>query len=173
MEQDVHHWSLFFAEWGKAQVFDSTLKWQQYFNEFRRLNIPKTSQSPTINTSDLVDFFKKAQSSYTEHRERGLGINFWQVAGIGKDELKNSTVLAWLLDCYGSHGQRDAFLQCLLTSVKHRYSTIGVPTDHFPVSSNINDGYRTSVEQSYDEHEAASSTYRSRVDIKVDGSCFL
>lgn len=173
MEQNIYHWSLFFEEWKKTQIFDPIQKWQQYFNDFHRLSIPNASQPSPISTSEWAVFFQGARSSYTEHRKKGLGINFWHVAGIGKDELKNSTVLAWLLDYYGSHGQRDAFLQCFLTSVKRRYATTGVPTDHFPASSDISGDYRTNVEQSYDEHEAASSTYRSRIDIKVDGPGFL
>lgn len=56
----------------------------------------------------------------TQAFERGEFCNIWAVAGLGRDEPHNSGILAWLLNKYASHGQRQLFLNKLLTRLKNR-----------------------------------------------------
>jgi hypothetical protein len=47
-------------------------------------------------------------------RDRGDFLNVWEIAGIRRNELRNASVLAWLLNPRGSHGRGDAILVTLL-----------------------------------------------------------
>ena len=96
------------------------------------------------------------------YRKQGKAVDVWKVAGIGRDELNNSFILEWLLDCYGSHGQGDAFLRTLLEQCGDG-----------SMASICAHGYRTTVEKSYDEHDQGSGKKRSRVDIVLEGPSFL
>jgi hypothetical protein len=91
----------------------------------------------------------------------GAFVDVWSVAGIGQDELRNSKILAWLLDCSGTHGQGDAFLRCLLDKIWER-----LPVG-FPQASDLDSGYRTRLET----YPLGNSD--SRVDIDIDGAKFV
>ncbi len=41
-------------------------------------------------------------------------LNIWQAAGLGRDELKHCSLLAWLLDPHGDHYQGAAFLELFI-----------------------------------------------------------
>ena len=79
----------------------------------------------------------------------------WEVAGLGRDEMRNSQVLAWLLNPMGSHGFGDALLHRFL---KH------LSLNNFPDSP----GHycRVSTEKCPD------SDSRDRVDIEIDAANF-
>lgn len=66
------------------------------------------------------------------HAARASALNFdpWKVAGLGRDEVRNSSVLAWLLNPRGSHGFGDALLQRLLNHLAQQRS--GFPTTTGP-----------------------------------------
>lgn len=48
---------------------------------------------------------------------RRLQLNVWNVAGLWKDEVRTTRVLAWALDCRGSHGLGNAILKEVFTTV--------------------------------------------------------
>jgi hypothetical protein len=54
------------------------------------------------------------QQTFTHAFEAGDFFNVWSVSGLGRDEVQNSAILAWLFDRYGSHGQRQGFLKQFL-----------------------------------------------------------
>lgn len=80
--------------------------------------------------------------------------NLWSIAGLKRDEVRIAAVLAWALDCRGSHGFGDAIavalLETLRTSgrgdqlrgltlgsdyvVRREYSAFGIPDDRIDVS---------------------------------------
>lgn len=49
-------------------------------------------------------------------QQRGSGelIDIWSISGIGRDEVKNCAVLAWLCNPRGSHGLSSLFLRSVL-----------------------------------------------------------
>ncbi len=54
-----------------------------------------------------------------EHMRRGaFQFDPWQVAGLGRDEVRNSAVLAWLLNPKGSHGLGDTPMRGLLEDLQ-------------------------------------------------------
>lgn len=83
----------------------------------------------------------------------------WKAAGLRRDEVRNSSVLAWFLDPKGGHGLGDAPLRALLTKVGRR-----VPFPDAPSRACI-----VIVEDCPDGSRA------SRVDVTVDdpGRFFL
>lgn len=143
-------------------------QWKSFFSEFCSL-WRRQSAEPTVHAapSAYIDFFEMFAARYAPYRAQGRAVNFVQLAGIGNDELRNSALLAWLLDCSGSHGQETAFLRRFLDCVRGP----GCP-EGFPIGANSSSGYRTTVESSYDEEEQ-NGKQRSRVDVELDGSAFL
>jgi hypothetical protein len=91
----------------------------------------------------------------------GEFFDVWTVAGLGRDELRNSAVLAWLLNCRGTHGQDHRFLKSLLSQV--------VPSIPEQTIAGISKGtYQTRVE-SY-----PLGNRRDRIDIEIESSeCLL
>lgn len=139
-------------------------RWKDFFSEFGSLWRKRSEEQQTnAAPSAYADFFAEFTSLYAPYRAQGRAVNFVQLAGIGSDELRNSAVLAWLLDCSGSHGQGAAFLRCFVSCLAEYAFTVDVA-----------DNYRTVVESSYDEEtESLNGRRRSRVDIELDGPDFL
>ncbi|WP_180189960.1 PD-(D/E)XK nuclease family protein [Acinetobacter sp. YH01009] len=63
-----------------------------------------------LNLSRFFDAYKKALFLVLEAREAGLLLNVWKNSGLGSDEVRNSKVLKWFLDCSGDHGQGNKIL---------------------------------------------------------------
>lgn len=49
-------------------------------------------------------------------QKQGKTINVWKVAGLARDEIRNTKVLAWALDCRESHGFGGAIFESLLNT---------------------------------------------------------
>jgi hypothetical protein len=102
---------------------------------------------------NLARFIDAAQKS-------GELVNIWTVAGLGRDELRNVSVLSWLFDRNGSHGQGSIFLRAFLAVLKAQ----------LPASFTVicdQDPYLVSVET----HPLADKS--TRVDIEIDACNFL
>ncbi|MDR1490387.1 MAG: PD-(D/E)XK nuclease family protein [Desulfovibrio sp.] len=112
-----------------------------------------------------ADFFEKFSALYLPFKEQGRGVDLIERAGIGRDEARNSDLLAWLLDCFGDHGQGAAFLRCVM-------ERMGEDGRAFPAGAESLGRYRTRREISYEESDQ-SANQRSRVDVEVDGPGFL
>lgn len=80
---------------------DSTTLLRQFFDQFSRLrsqiDLPRPSPQilPTLNT--LADFFDNFAKLFDPLSADGEFANPWTVAGLGRNELTNAGVLAWLL----------------------------------------------------------------------------
>ena len=81
----------------------------------------------------------------------------WEVAGLGRDEVRNTSVLAWLLNPRGSHGMGSAVLQHLLSSINKQ-------KNHFPVSEGSFCNVRTEISPNGDISD--------RLDIEIDTENF-
>ena len=138
-------------------------QWQCFFSKFARLarkGVAQRAYAP-LNPQACAVFFAAFAGAYAACRSQGRMVDVWRVAGIGNDELRNSDILAWLLDCRGTHGQGAAFLRQLFSCLPG-WKERAVAAD-----------YRTRIESSYDENEPGASKKRSRVDIELDGPSFF
>lgn len=93
---------------------------RNFFHEWRRLSIPVTTAP--LERRDLS--LERLRSGLTAlaplqdaAKRTAADLNIWAVAGIGSDELRTSSVLAWLLNPTGSHGASDTFARVLWSAV--------------------------------------------------------
>jgi len=112
---------------------------------------------------EMTRFFQDlepALQAQAARRSHGFSINVWEVSGLGWNELRNSKVLAWLLDCRGTHGHGAKVLAALLDSI-----TLDIKG--FPRSETVDLPYRTRLEF------CPLGEKESRVDIEIDGEGLL
>ncbi len=162
--EEIHQ---FFADWRQLrqrQLPESQLgRWQQFFSEW--INLTSTSSNRKKTTKFDCEQFEKFVCAfakpYDEYRRSGAFMNIWKITGLGKDELKNSAVLSWMLDRTANHGQDSAFLEKLIEFVENirdveidseiiRENNYWVKTESLPLDE-----------------------LHSRVDIEIESSAFL
>lgn len=88
-------------------------------------------------------------------RSRGEFIDVWAVAGLGRREVPNAAVLAWLLNPQGSHGQGVLCLAALMKQVARKAPKWNLPVDRIM-------GARVEAEQ------RPLGSDRDRVDIVIE-----
>ncbi len=138
----------------------------EFFEVYKAISEKHVSKPPTAVkltpnfTPDLYQsFFSKFEPLYLNERLRGSEINVWGQSGLKQDEVRNTAVLAWWLDCNGSHGLGDLLLKALLA---------GLPiSDTMPPASTINNDYRTKAES------LPMGERENRIDIELSGADFL
>ncbi|GAC1607833.1 MAG: hypothetical protein NVS3B3_11370 [Aquirhabdus sp.] len=115
-----------------------------------------------IDYAKFDSFAEKFNILNKAYRRSGAAMNVWRAAGLGHDELRNSRVLAWMLDRDGDHGQGSIILEQLLDEVNKEL-------DYVTVSANQIRGkkYRTKTES------LPLGEQESRVDIEIEGDEFL
>ncbi|WP_323861581.1 PDDEXK-like family protein [Xenorhabdus doucetiae] len=107
-------------------------------------------ESINIDVDQLANFFSNLSEPLKAVRNRSLFFDPWEVAGLKRKEVRNTSVLAWLLDPQGTHGFGDlplkALLQIIRTSQKaifpvdfHRYCRVQVETNPCGDSANCVD----------------------------------
>ncbi|MEY8194486.1 MAG: PD-(D/E)XK nuclease family protein [Cycloclasticus sp.] len=138
----------------------------EFFEVYKAISEKQVTMSlaveePTPNfTLDLYQsFFAKFEPLYLSERRRGAEINVWGESGLKQDEVRNTAVLSWWLDCNGSHGLGDLLLKALLGALP--------PVDTMPPVSTINNDYRTKAES------LPMGERENRIDIELSGSDFL
>lgn len=172
--------SEFCAEWGRIHSsasessvpdcpVDLAPRLEHFFSAWRQLAEPLEPGLPPSATDwaerapQMADFFRKlgpALRNQTAQRRRGDAINVWEVSHLGRDELRNSKLLAWLLDRHGSHGQGPDLLAALLDRIaRHMNGPLGKQAIALP--------YRTGVES------CPLGEKDDRVDIEIDGDGLL
>lgn len=137
-------------------------------------------EEPSINAEALTCFFRDFRpvlDGINKERQSGSAVNVWRAAGLNRDELRNSRVLAWFLDAHGDHGQGSAILRRLLdriTEVAGSQTYWGSAIlrsllDRIGLLTNEHDlgRYWTSLEKRF------LGDTDSRVDIEIEGDRFL
>jgi hypothetical protein len=127
-----------------APAPESTLDWTERLPDFAR----------------LIDVLRPALDAQARLHRAGGRINVWAASDLGRDEMRNSKVLAWLLDRWGSHGQGAELLGALLDRVD-------MGCEGFPGSKTTDQPYWTSVES------CPLGEQDSRIDIEIDGPGLL
>lgn len=81
-----------------------------------------------IDASQLTEFFSLISEPLKVVQHRSLSFDPWEVAGLGRKEVRNTAVLAWLLDPEGTHGFGRLPLQAFLQAIRH--SRNDIPEDY-------------------------------------------
>lgn len=144
---DYHNSSLvewlpaFFHQWPK------NIEWTREKN--RTIN---------INTAELTEFLSQLSEPLKVVQHRSLSFDPWEVAGLGRKEVRNTAVLAWLLDPEGTHGFGRLPLQAFLRAIRHNRNDI--PEDYLHYC-------RVQVETN------PTGDNTNRVDIEIDADNFF
>lgn len=114
-------------------------------------------QQPQASVEELAQTLNALKAPLQTARGRGDLSDIWSIAGIGHDEVRNSRVLAWLLNPAGSHGFGEAFIRALWQRIRgfelagfEMESVLSVTRENYPIASS--------------EH---------RVDIEIGGADFV
>lgn len=120
----------FFMRWSSLPVFEPEIVEETKF-ELKSFH-------------EFINNYKHASTAIDEVRKTGFHLNVWKTAGIGSDEVRNSKVLKWLLDCHGDHGQGSIILERMLDSlsipsftgrIPHSYT---IKAESYPLGDNLN-----------------------------------
>lgn len=101
-----------------------------FLNRFRSATVetftPEHSKPelPPINEASLKGFIQRLRDPLQNLRASGGLCNPWQAARVGRDEVRNTAVLTWLLDPAGDHGLGGLLLNALLARVHQRQGHI-------------------------------------------------
>ena len=154
-----------FQELEKLPQKQPLLRLQAFFEEFKRLELrihsQKDLQPQPVNqlpASQYHDFYQSFARLHQVEKQRGVEINVWQQAGLKRDEVRNTAVLAWWLDCYGSHALGNQLLKTML-------STLPI-SEKLPTLDEIED-YWVRVES------LPLGETENRIDIEIKGKNFL
>ena len=119
----------------------------------------RESPAVTVETHQLSAFFTDIAQPLAALRHGTFTFDPWEVAKLGRNEVRNSAVLAWLLDPHGNHGFGDLPLKALLSAVRECGKA------NFP--QNVTRFCRVNVEK-YPTGDATN-----RVDIEIDADNFF
>ncbi|HHT8315212.1 TPA: PD-(D/E)XK nuclease family protein [Yersinia enterocolitica] len=111
-----------------------------------------------INTAELSEFLSQLYEPLKIVQHRSLSFDPWEVVGLGRKEVRNSAVLAWLLDPEGTHGFGRLPLQAFLRAIRHNRNDI--PEDYLHYC-------RVQVETN------PTGDNTNRVDIEIDADNFF
>lgn len=122
MSSDLSVYKNFFDNFNRLAINNTEKqiqKWQQFFDDYKKLNnhnlLLKQKQPVVFYDKDnAIKFFEKFSQCYEELQSMGYNFNIFELAGVKRDEVKISSILAWFLNPKASHGQRDLFLNAFL-----------------------------------------------------------
>lgn len=117
--------------------------------------VPKSFQ---IDVAKLTQWLADLQQPMIDARKGAFHFDPWEVAGLRRDEVRNSAVLAWLLNPKGSHGMGDVAMRGLLGDLNNFDSSFPAACSRF---------CRVRIESNPDGDSG------NRVDIEVDDANFF
>lgn len=111
-----------FDEWQERKEKKPLLELEAFCEAFTSLVSSNTKVEPvtpekTLLFNDYQNFYENFAPLYLANIKQGAVINVWQQAGLKHDEVRNAAVLAWWLDCNGSHGLGSTLLAQLLRTL--------------------------------------------------------
>lgn len=140
---------------------DLTSSLRQFLDDFAKLQPSQVDQIKTEASPPdyrlLSNWLSSMRLPLNDVQSNAWNFDPWEVAGLGRDEVRNTSVLAWLLNPRGSHGMGSAVLQHLLSSINKQKS-------HFPVSEGSFCNVRTEISPNGDISD--------RLDIEIDTENF-
>lgn len=115
----------FFAGWHAARPLELSsgadiARMRAFFDAWKSnvSALAKSRPAETFDSKQFASFAEAFNTAYPAFRRRGVSANAWRAAGVGKDEMRNSGVVRWLLDRFEDHGQGPAILVALLQHLK-------------------------------------------------------
>jgi len=173
---DVTVWNTFFVAFRSGLNCDdqNIYKLRSFLGRFRKLYVDqKTADShlptlPQIPSENYQIFLSKFKPAIRNHYAHGLGVNVWKVASVKYDEVRNSAILAWLLDSNGSHGQGNIFLEGLLSWLADNKSVSQQARENLPKP-----GCTEDVQYRIRPESLPLGEKESRVDIEISGPFVL
>lgn len=158
---DVGQATRFFSAWQDLHE-DSLVEWSDFFSRWEQLAsaTEEPKKKPPFDCAGLESFANAFAEPFKAYRQSGAMVNVWRAAGLGHDELRNSQVLAWVLDKFGDHGQGSAILERLVALASDQL--VGVSPEI--VSQN---NYWTRLES------LPFGDLASRMDIEIESTAFL
>jgi hypothetical protein len=114
---------------------------------------------PAIPLLRLESLIAEIQPKLRQAYESGALVNVWAIAGLRRNELRNATVLAWLIDPRGTHGLGAKFAHSLLEQARGAPSWLVSLPDLRDISVHT--------------EECPLGSTDSRVDISISGSDFV
>ncbi len=118
----------------------------------------KKDKKINIDATKLAEFFSLLSEPLKLVQHRSLSFDPWEVAGLGRKEVRNTAVLAWLLNPEGTHGFGRQPLQVFLQAIRHNRNDI--PEDYIH-------NCRVQVETN------PTGDNTNRVDIEIDADNFF
>jgi len=95
---------------------------ERWPKKFQQPSLLDTSLTSEINSAQLSAFLSRLQPTLEPWQHRELQFDPWEVVGLKRKEVLNSSVLAWLLDPQGSHGFGHLALTALLNEITDKKS---------------------------------------------------
>lgn len=138
-----------------------TARLEDFFENWpKNLTIRNSRSSPASfpSTTALARFWEQLEQPLQSLHYATIGFNPWEAAGIGHNEVRNSALLAWLLDPRESHGFGRAPLHALLQLINAKRAD-------FPL------GYQRYCRIEVEKNPSGDS--RNRVDIEIDTDAFF
>lgn len=140
---------------------DLTSSLRQLLEDLSRLQLPQAGQITTKisppNYSLLSRWLSSMNRPLEAVQKSAWDFDPWEISGLGRDEVRNTSVLAWLLNPRGSHGMGSAVM-------KHLLSYINKQKNYFPVSAGNICNVRTEI--------CPNGDLSDRLDIEIDASNF-
>ncbi len=149
----------FFQRWHslQPQTAGPAAAMAAFFDAWQHIPARPAPRPPTLDTRQFAEFAAAFPAAHARHLRSGVRANAWRSVGVGHDELRNTAVLRWLLDCLGDHGQGPDLLVALLEHLA--LPSLAALARQAP--------YRARVEQ------RLSEAGDSRVDIAIEGADFM
>ena len=140
---------------------DLTSSLRQFLDDYARLQPSLIDQTKTVvsppDSNLLANWLSSMRTPLDAVQASAWNFDPWEVAGLGRDEIRNTSVLAWLLNPRGSHGMGSAMLQHLL-------SYINKQKNNFPNSVENICNVRTEI--------CPNGDLSDRLDIEIDATNF-
>jgi hypothetical protein len=100
----------------------TTTALETFFDSLKTANcIPSEKKSFVINipnSESLAIWFDKLREPLAKSKASGIFCNPWQLLKLGTDEVRNSAILAWLINPRSDHGLGNIFLLALLNELQ-------------------------------------------------------
>jgi hypothetical protein len=122
---------------------------------------PGAPPEPVFNRESLASFFQAFPALHRRQLRSGAFVNPWGLAGLGRDEVRNSAVLAWLFDPQGSHSFGSDILHTFLSVLRNdSCQNLALPLDA-----------KTPYVVFREKYSLSDDT--NRVDLLVEGDAFV
>jgi len=130
MSELNHQLNHLFGNWDGAPKQPLLHKLPKLFDALRKTGLGKNTEQEPASKSYLGDgerlrhWFSTMHEPLAAAKRSGLFCDPWRIAGLKRDEVRNSGVLAWLLAPNGSHGKGSLFIDALLWEIQHKHPSL-------------------------------------------------